>query len=121
MHLLQDVGHPLLGLFLHTHLCQLALGNGRFIIPLFELLVRQEVLGHDPTDLFEVLEDCQSCVFLALLNRWTEFVKLVIHVEGHLWACTAVIQTSRLLAKFSIDCMVCESLTISLESQVRCS
>ena len=55
--------------------------------------MRKEVLGHDPTDLFEVLEDCQSCVLLALLNRWTELVKLVLHVKGHLWACTAVIQT----------------------------
>ena len=55
VHLLQDARHALLSLFLFSHLGKLTSRNGRLLVPLLELFVRQEVLSHDARDLFKII------------------------------------------------------------------
>ena len=91
MHLLENVGHALLGIPFHAHPLQLCLGDCTLIVTLFDLLVRQEVLSHDPTDLLEVRKDLCSSIFgldLGFLLSGAKFVKLIIHVQCQLWTCT---------------------------------
>ena len=88
MHLLEYVGHALLGISLHAHSLQLSLGDCTLIVTLLNLLVRQEVLSHDPTDLPEVLQDlCSGILGLLLLLSRAKFVKLIIHVQCQLGTC----------------------------------
>ena len=48
MHFLENRGHTMLRILFFSHLRQLTLWNGRLLVTLLELFVRQEVLSHDP-------------------------------------------------------------------------
>ena len=56
MHLLENVGHSLLGAFLETLPLPLTSGYSCILVTRLKFLVRQEVLSHDTTDLFEVVK-----------------------------------------------------------------
>ena len=82
MHLLQNARHALLSLLLFSHLGKLTTRDGRLLIPLLELFVRQEVLSHDARDLFKIIKDGKSRILLPLI-WWAEPAELVIGVERH--------------------------------------
>lgn len=89
VHLLEYIGHALLSTLLFSHLRQLTFRNGCLLVTLLQLLVSQEVLSHDPGDLFEVVKDGETSVFLFLFGR-AESAELVVQVESCLWPCLAV-------------------------------
>ena len=77
MHLLQDGGHAMLSILFLSHLGKLAFRNGSLLVSLLQLLVRQEVLGHDARDFFKVIEDGKAGI-LYFLFRWAELTEVVV-------------------------------------------
>lgn len=90
MHLLEDVGHSLLGVLLELHAFELVARNGSARVEsCFQLFVLQEVLRHDATDFLEVVEDGLAGVcWLPLLDLGlgAEARKRIVHVQRELGA-----------------------------------
>ena len=83
MHLLQNVDHAMLRIFLLTHLAELILRDGSLLVPFLQLFMHDKVLCHDARDLLEVVEDCKSGIFY-LTFRGTKTAEGVIQVKRSL-------------------------------------
>jgi len=67
----------MLSILFLSHLGKLAFRNGSLLVSLLQLLVRQEVLGHDARDFFKVIEDGKAGI-LYFLFRWAELTEVVV-------------------------------------------